>query len=111
MEKIMSTLNTMFNKVNNNLNDLIKSASKVTIQTEQSVIVLTLAGNKIVTEVYESASLKKVGYHVIGSVKELCLVFEELGLCLLQIVKKIMVLKLFNRAKPLLIEYKGNTND
>jgi len=74
-------------------------------------IVLTLKGNKIVTDVYESASLKKVSYHASGSIKELCLMFEELGLCLYQVVKKLMVLKLFNRAKPLLIEYKGSSND
>lgn len=102
----MQNLNTLIDHINNNLKDLVKSASKITIKTEESVIVLTLKGNKIVTEVYESASLRKVGFHAIGSIKELCLVFEELGLCLVQVVKKLMVVKLFNKAKPLLIEYK-----
>jgi len=96
----------MFNSASNNLKGLLNKASELTIKTEQSIIVLSLKGNSIVTEVYESASLKKVSYHAMGSVKELGLVFEELGLCLVQVIKKVMVVKLFDKDKPLLIEYK-----
>lgn len=106
----MQNLNTLIDHLNNNLKDLIKSASKITIKTEQSVLVLTLKGNKIVTEVYESASLKKVGFHAIGSIKELCAVFEEMGLCIYKVARKLLVLKMFKQSKPLLLEFKPDLN-
>jgi hypothetical protein len=59
----------MLDNVSNNLKSLIKSASEVTITTERTVLVLPLIGNKVVTNVYESASLKKVAIMLQGVLK------------------------------------------
>jgi len=54
----MLKLNNHIESLGNSLKDLLKSASTVTIKTEKSVIVLSIAGNKIVTEIYESGIMR-----------------------------------------------------
>lgn len=102
----MLKLNNHIESLGNSLKDLLKSASTVTIKTEKSVIVLSIAGNKIVTEIYESCSLNKVGYHALSSLKELQMLFSELGLCLFEIVRRLFLIRFTKKDKPLLLELK-----
>jgi type III secretory pathway lipoprotein EscJ len=90
------------------LKTLIENAVEVTIKTEDTIVVLKIAGNRIIAETYETGSLQKISYHALASLKELALLFEELGLCFFKVISKLLTIRLTNKDKPLLLELKSN---
>ena len=84
---------------------VIDHARSIQINTGDKIILMQVKGKRIITTVYEQGSLERVAYHGAKSGKELCAMFNQMGICIWILTKQLIAASFFwKRGETLCIE-------